>query len=105
MDQLCFVLLCFHASMFVDAVWSPAGETPDLLALVCDVQLSCCHFPIGTLRQVWSLIVSIPDLCPLTYYDHEIHFVPQSPLQSNPRHRKEDPLNTNSHKISGRQLK
>ena len=24
------------------------------------------HFPIGTLGQVWYLIVSIPDLCTLT---------------------------------------
>ena len=26
-----------------------------------------CHFPIGILGQVWYLIVSIPDLCTLTY--------------------------------------
>ena len=26
-----------------------------------------CHFPIGILGQVWYLIVSIPDLCNLTY--------------------------------------
>ena len=29
MDLLCcfcFVLLCFHASLFVDALWSPAGK-------------------------------------------------------------------------------
>ena len=28
-----------------------------------------CHFPIGILGQVWYLIVSIPDLCTLTYFD------------------------------------
>ena len=28
-----------------------------------------CHFPIGILGQVWYLIVSIPDLCTLTYLD------------------------------------
>ena len=43
-------------------------ERADLLALVCGVQLWVCHFPIGTLDQVWYLIVSIPDLCTLTYY-------------------------------------
>ena len=32
--------------------------------------LSVCHFPIGILGQVWYLIVSIPDLCTLTYYVH-----------------------------------
>ena len=28
-----------------------------------------CHFPIGILGLVWYLIVSISDLCTLTYYD------------------------------------
>ena len=27
-----------------------------------------CHFPIGILGQVWYLIVSIPDLCTITYF-------------------------------------
>ena len=43
-------------------------ERADLLALVCDVLCRCCHFPIGILGQVWHLIVSIPDLCPVTYF-------------------------------------
>ena len=29
-----------------------------------------CHFPIGILGQVWYLIVSIPDLCNLTYFGY-----------------------------------
>ena len=37
-------------------------ERADLLALVCGVRLLVCHFPVGILGQVWSLIVSIPDL-------------------------------------------
>ena len=45
---MCFVVTC--------------RERADLLALVC-----VCHFPIGILGQVWYLIVSIPDLCTLTY--------------------------------------
>ena len=32
------------------------------------VALRVCHFPIGILGQVWHLIVSIPDLCTLTYF-------------------------------------
>ena len=28
-----------------------------------------CHFLIGILGQVWYLIVSIPDLCTLIYFD------------------------------------
>ena len=43
-------------------------ERTDLLALVCGVQLWVCHFPIDILGQVWYLILSIPDLCTLTYF-------------------------------------
>ena len=43
-------------------------ESADLLALVCGVQLAVCHFPIGILVQVWYLVVSISDLCTLTYF-------------------------------------
>ena len=42
-------------------------ERADLLTLVCGVELWVCHIPIGILGQVWYLIVSIPDLCTLTY--------------------------------------
>ena len=41
--NMCFVVTC--------------GERADLLALVCGVLLSVCHFPIGILDQVWYLIV------------------------------------------------
>ena len=44
--------------------WERAG----LLALVCDILLWVCYFPIGILGQVWYLIVSISDLCPLSYF-------------------------------------
>ena len=43
-------------------------EKADLLALICGVQLCVCHFLIGILGQVWYLIVSIPDICTLTYF-------------------------------------
>ena len=43
-------------------------ERTDLLALVCGVKLLVCHFPIGILGQVCNLIVSVPDLCTLTYF-------------------------------------
>ena len=42
-------------------------ETADLLALVCDVILGVCYFPFGILGQVWQLIISIPDIFPLSY--------------------------------------
>ena len=40
----------------------------DLLALLCDVKLCLVTFPCGILGQVWYLIVSIPDLCHLSYF-------------------------------------
>ena len=43
-------------------------ERDDLFALVCGVEMWICHFPIGVLGQVLYLIVSIPDLCTLTYF-------------------------------------
>ena len=51
---LCLVVTCW--------------ERADLLALVCGVLLSVCHFPIGILSQVWYSIASIPDLCTLTNF-------------------------------------
>ena len=41
----------------------------DLLTLVCGVYCEFFFFPIGILGQVWYLIVSIPDLCTLTYFN------------------------------------
>ena len=40
-------------------------ESADLLAPVCGVVI--VTFPFGILGQVWYLIVSIPDLCSLSY--------------------------------------
>ena len=44
-------------------------ERTDLLALL-HVMFSCgfVTFPYGVLCQVWYLIVSIPDLCLLSYF-------------------------------------
>ena len=45
-------------------------ERDDLLALVGDVNCFYVTFPCGILGQVWYLIVSFPDLCHLSYFDH-----------------------------------
>ena len=42
-------------------------ERADILALVCDVSLRSCHFPIDILGHVWCLTVSSSDLFPLSY--------------------------------------
>ena len=71
MDLLCFCsvlcLLCLCARLFICALWSPAGKglTSWLSFLVSTVSLS---LSIGILGQVWYLIVSIRDLCTLTYF-------------------------------------
>ena len=48
--------------MFVDALLSRAGK-----GLTSWLSFACL-FPIGILGQVWCLIVSIPDLCPLSNF-------------------------------------
>ena len=56
--------LCASVYMwFVVTCW----ERADLLALVCGVYCEFVTFPL-VLGQVWYLIVSIPDLCTLTYF-------------------------------------
>ena len=65
MDLLCFFsvlcLLCINARLFICALWSPAGKR---LTFWLSFVVSNC----GILRQVWYLILSIPDLCTLTYF-------------------------------------
>ena len=69
---LCFVFalpLCVSVYM---CLMVTCWERTDLSALVCGVLLWVCHFPIGILGQVWYLIVSIPDLCTLTYFKYKL---------------------------------
>ena len=72
MDVLCFsvlCLLCLCARLFIRAMWSPAGK--GLISWLSFVVSNCeFHFLIGILCQVWYLVVSIPDLCTLTYFKH-----------------------------------
>ena len=69
MDILCFCsvlcLLCLCARLFICALWSHAGKgLTSWLSFVV-----CCEFVTFPLVSwVWYLIVSIPDLCTLTYY-------------------------------------
>ena len=59
---LCFVRVCLYvlSGHLLGKGW-PLGSRLWCLLWVC-------HFPIGILGQVWYLIVSIPDLCNLTYF-------------------------------------
>ena len=59
---LCFVRVCLYVlcGHLLGKGW-PLGSRLWCLLWVC-------HFPIGILGQVWYLIVSIPDLCTITYF-------------------------------------
>ena len=70
-DLLCFCsvlcLLCFvHVCLYVLCGHLLGKGWPLGSRLWC--LLWVCHFPIGILGQVWYLIVSIPDLCTITYF-------------------------------------
>ena len=54
--------------LFIAALWSPAGK--GLTSWLLFVMFNCVFvtFPCGILGQVWNLIVSIPDLCRLSYF-------------------------------------
>ena len=70
-DLSCFFCLVFAMSLCASVCMCfevTCWERADLFALVCGVLMLICHFPIGILGQVWYLIVSIPDLCTLTYF-------------------------------------
>ena len=59
MFLFCLVFAMFCARLFICALWSPAGKgLTSWLSFVVST---------GILGQVWYLIVSIPDLCTLTY--------------------------------------
>ena len=59
---LCFVRVCLYVlcGHLLGKGW-PLGSRLWCLLWVC-------HFPIGIQVQVWYLIVSIPDLCTITYF-------------------------------------
>ena len=70
---LCLVLDILRTRLFIDALWSPAGK--GLTFRLSFVMCNCVFvtFPCGILGQVWYLILSIPDLCPLSYFDKVPH--------------------------------
>ena len=72
MFLFCLVFAMFCARLFICAFWSPAGKglTSWLSFVVSSVSLSLSHWYPG---RVWYLIVSIPDLCTITYYTEIPH--------------------------------
>ena len=59
--------------LFLAALWSPAGKGLTSWLLYVMFSSVFVTFPYGVLGQVWYLIVSIPDLCLLPYFDKYDH--------------------------------
>ena len=62
-----FVML---SRLFIAALRSPAGK--GLASWLLFVMFNCVFvtFPCGILGQLWYLIVSIPDLCRISYFNN-----------------------------------
>ena len=70
MDQLCFLCLVFLmlSRLFIAALWSPVGKGLTSWLLLVMFIVFFVTFPSCILGQVWYLIVSLPDLCRLSYF-------------------------------------
>ena len=60
--------------LLIPALWSPAGKGLTFWLLFVVLNCVVVTFPFGILGQVKYLIVSIPDLSPLSYF-HTVHIV------------------------------
>ena len=73
MDHFCYLFCVWDAFLSVHcSLVVTCWERANLLALLC-VIFFCVFvtFSCGVLDQVWYLLVSIPDLCFLTYFYHD----------------------------------
>ena len=72
MDIFCYLFCVCHAFLSVHcSLVVTCWERANFLALMCDIFCIFVTFPCGVLDQVWYLLVSIPDLCLLTYFCHD----------------------------------
>ena len=62
----CLVFASLCRRLFICALCSPTGKG---LTSWLSFVLTVCYFTLGILGQVWYMIVLIPDLCTLTYFD------------------------------------
>ena len=73
-DHLCYLYFLFAmlSRLFTAALWLPAGK--GLTAWLLFVMFKCdfVTFPCVNLGHVWYLIVSIPDICHLSYYKSKV---------------------------------
>ena len=80
MFLFCLVFAMFCARLFICALWSPAGKglTSWLSFVVSSVSLSLSHWYPGSGVVHLYLIVSIPDLCTITYFDSSAQYCHRS---------------------------
>ena len=66
------MVFVMRSRLFIAALWSPTGK--GLTSWLSFVMFGCdfVTFPCCILGQVWYLIVSIPDLCHLSYFENSI---------------------------------
>ena len=71
MDHLWYLSLVFGmiSRLFIAALWSLAGK--NLISWLLFMMFECAFvtFPCGILVHVWNVIVSIPDLYHISYFD------------------------------------
>ena len=77
MDHLCYLCLVFVMllRLFIAALISSAGKGPTSWFLFVMFNCVIVSFPCGILGQVCYLIVSIPDLCRLSYFHAFAHAI------------------------------
>ena len=77
MDHLCYLCLVFVKLLrpFIAALWSLAGKGLTYWLSFVMFNYVFVTFPCGILGQVWYLIVSIPDLCCLSYFFSTTFFI------------------------------
>ena len=70
MDHFCFCLIFLMRSrLFIAALWSPAGKGLSSWLLLA-MFIVFCYFPLWYPGSGVVLIVSFPDLCRLSYFNH-----------------------------------
>ena len=90
MFLFCLVFAMFLCTSVYTCFVVTCWERADLLALVRGVYCEFVTFPFGILGQVLYVIVSIPDLCTLTYFENIVILCPT--LKWNEAFKKDDGL-------------
>ena len=80
---LCFS--CFPTRLFIDALWSPAGKGLTSWPSFVMFNYEFVTFPLVSWVRCGQ-IVSIPDRCPLSYFDSILELCRTFPIGENDPH-------------------